>query len=145
MNGSVTSAKKIFSAFIFGWILSPAFAATIYAGEQLGGSEWRPTKIGTLAIPKDSEMFFRFGGEEKLEGHAGCNKFFGKYKLLGERIQIDILGATQMACANNVMNSESRFLQALGNAWRFSRDGIELLLFNEKDDMILRCIRTDPD
>jgi len=56
--------------------------------------EWRPADIGGVEVPAESQMFVRFGGDGKVVGHGGCNRFFGTYNLTGNRIEIGALGAT---------------------------------------------------
>jgi heat shock protein HslJ len=126
--------------------LALALTATgAVAAAQLAGSEWRPTAIGGIEVPADPGMFVRFGGDGKLAGNGGCNRFFGTYKLAGERIEIGKLGATRMACPEPVMERETRFLQALANARRFVRDRIDLSLIDEAGTPVIRLIQTDAD
>ena len=66
-----------------------AIATTSGAGAaELAGSEWRPVEIGSVQVPAGAELFVRFGGEGKLEGHGGCNRFFGSYELAVDRVEI---------------------------------------------------------
>ena len=115
------------------------------AAAQLAGSEWRPTKIGDIEVPASTEMFVRFGGEGKLEGHGGCNGFFGTYKLTGDRIEIGPLGATRMACPEPVMEREIHFLKGLENAGRFVSDRLDLSLTDDAGNAVVQLIRTDAD
>ena len=124
--------------------LMPATAGTVTAAE-LAGSEWRPVEIGDIAVPAGAELFVRFGGEGELQGHGGCNRFFGTYRLAGERIEIGPLGATRMACPTPVMERENRFLQALADARLFVRDRIHLLLTDDQGNPLVRLIQTDAD
>ncbi len=127
-------------------ILTVAITSTPAAAQQLVGSEWRPTNIGDIKIPASSEMFVRFGGERKLEGHGGCNRFLGTFKLAGDGIEIGPLGVTRMACSKPaVMEREVRFLEALQNAKRFLRDRIDLSLIDNAGNPVVRLIQTDAD
>lgn len=116
-----------------------------HAGPQLAGSEWRPQEIGGVDVPAEADMFVRFGGEGRLEGHGGCNGFFGSYRLSGEAIEIGPIGATQMACPEPVMDREFRFLQGLENARRFTRDRVDLLLSDDAGNALMRLVQTDAD
>ncbi len=127
-------------------ILTLAMASAPAAAQQLAGSEWRPTKIGDIKVPAGSEMFVRFGGEGKLEGHSGCNRFFGTFKLAGDGIEIGPLGVTRMACSEPaVMEREVRFLEALQNARQFMRDRIDLSLTDNAGNPVVQLIQTDAD
>ncbi len=127
-------------------ILTLAMASAPAAAQQLAGSEWRPTKIGDIKVPAGSEMFVRFGGEGKLEGHSGCNRFFGTFKLAGDGIEIGPLGVTRMACSEPaVMEREVRFLEALQNARQFMRDRSDLSLTDNAGNPVVQLIQTDAD
>ncbi len=127
-------------------VLTLAMASAPAAAQQLAGSEWRPTKIGDIKVPAGSEMFVRFGGEGKLEGHSGCNRFFGTFKLAGDGIEIGPLGVTRMACSEPaVMEREVRFLEALQNARQFMRDRIDLSLTDNTGNPVVQFIQTDAD
>jgi heat shock protein HslJ len=102
-------------------------------------------EIGSVQVSAGAELFVRFGGEGKLEGHGGCNRFFGSYEFAVERIAIGPLGATRMACPEPVMEREVRFLQALDDAKRFVRDRIDLVLTDEEGTPVARLIQTDAD
>jgi heat shock protein HslJ len=115
------------------------------AAAGLAGSEWRPTEIAGKAIPDDSGAFVRFESDGRLAGHSGCNRFFGSYKLDGERIEIGPLGATKMACEPAVMEREILFMKALGGARSFQRDGRRLALRDENGDPLLFSVQTDWD
>ncbi len=54
-------------------------AASGPAAAQLAGNEWRPMEISNIDVPAGAGLFVRFGGEGKLEGDGGCNRFFGAY------------------------------------------------------------------
>jgi heat shock protein HslJ len=67
------------------------------AAPGLAGSEWRPTRLGAADLPAASGIFLRFEDDGRLAGSGGCNRFFGSYKLDGDKIEIGSLGATRMA------------------------------------------------
>jgi len=90
-------------------------------------------------------MFVRFDSDDKVIGHGGCNRFFGSYKIAGDRIEIGPLGATRMACPEPIMEREVRFLQALGNARQFVRERINLSLTDSAGNSVLRLLQTDAD
>ena len=66
--------------------------------------------------------------ENRITGFAGCNNFFGTYKLeAGDRISFSSLGATKMACPSSAFN-ENKFLEIFGLAdnYRITGDRLEL-------------------
>ncbi len=70
----------------------------------------------------------RFEGEGRLEGDSGCNRFFGPWRLDGDRIEIGRLAATRKACPEPAMSNETLLLRALEAARGFVRDGTRLTL-----------------
>lgn len=66
--------------------------------------------------------------ENRINGFAGCNGFFGTYKLEeGNRIRFSSIGATKMACPSSAFN-ESEFLEIFGIADNYTITGDRLEL-----------------
>mgnify|MGYP000746007021 CR=1 FL=1 len=118
---------------------TPSFAA------GLAGSEWQPTVIGDMAIPKDADVFVQFQAEGELRGHGGCNGFFGSYRISGDSLEIGPLGATHMACPDPIMDRESAFMKALQAAKSYKRDRIALELFDESGAVVMKLSQRDAD
>ena len=131
--------------FAIGLSMFAILPPVAHAGPELAGSEWRPQEIGGAQVPPEPEIFVRFGSEGRLEGHGGCNRFFGSYRLSGDKIEFGPIGATRMACPEPVMDRENRFLRELGRAQRFARDRIDLLLTDDRGNVAIRLIQTDAD
>lgn len=74
------------------------------------------------------------GTERRINGHGGCNRFFGQFTLEGDKLAFTGLGSTMMACPAG-MEDEQAFLLALGETNRAEVSGLFLQLF--KDDQIL--------
>ncbi|HKX56622.1 MAG TPA: YbaY family lipoprotein, partial [Xanthomonadales bacterium] len=51
--------------------------------------------------------------ENRVNGHSGCNRFFGSFTLDDEKLVFSGLGSTMMACPTG-METEQAFLLALG-------------------------------
>lgn len=75
------------------------------------------------------EVGFTFhAGETKITGFAGCNNFFGDYKVqLGNRIRFSAVGSTRMAC-HNLPFDENEFLNVFFAANNYSLNGDILTL-----------------
>lgn len=77
----------------------------------------------------DKEIGFTLNeNENRITGFAGCNGFFGTYKLEdGNRISFSALGATKMACPDSAFN-ENEFLEIFGlvDNYRITGDKLEL-------------------
>ncbi|PLX45047.1 MAG: lipoprotein-related protein, partial [Hyphomicrobiales bacterium] len=69
-----------------------------------------------------------FGGDGRVAGRSGCNRFAGTYRARRGRLDIGRLMSTRMACAPAVMRGERRFLGALRSSrfYRLSASGLVL-------------------
>jgi len=106
----------------------PAVADPVPA--DLIGSKWRLTHFDRAeAAPEAIIITLRFDAD-KISGNAGCNNFFAGLTE-GDRpgdITIGAAGATRMACPEEIMNAESRFLDALAHVVRYDLVGERLAL-----------------
>jgi heat shock protein HslJ len=75
--------------------------------------------------------------ENKITGFAGCNRYFGSYKIIADSILFGITGATKMAC--NHLETEQKFLSGIGGQkFRWSIVDERLVLMNEELTVIFR-------
>ena len=104
--------------------------------DHLKGREWRLTHFDRAeAVPDQVAITLKFE-EEKISGSAGCNQYFAAVRE-GDRpgeITIGAAGATRMACAEQIMNAESRFLGALANVIRYDLAGERLALTYREEE-----------
>jgi heat shock protein HslJ len=61
--------------------------------------------------------------KDAVSGNAGCNTFRGGYVVDGKGVKIGPLGATRMACAEDLMKQEREFLAALESAVKWAVEG----------------------
>ena len=83
-----------------------------------------PDDLNTVL--EDTEITIEFiSAEEKMEGSAGCNAYFGGYEVDEEKLTIrPPIGSTVMACPEPVMNQEREYLSILQVAESFQlQDG----------------------
>jgi len=103
---------------------------------ELIGREWRLTHFDRAeAVPEPIIITLKFE-EDKISGNAGCNNYFAAVTdgdLPGE-IRVGAAGATRMACPEEVMNAESRFLGALAHVLRYEMAGERLALTYREDN-----------
>ncbi len=72
--------------------------------------------------------FTMFADNKRITGYAGCNNFFGTYKVEpGNRIHFSEIGATKMMCPDSDFN-ENDFLKILGLADNYTIRGNRLEL-----------------
>ena len=121
-------------------MMAVALAALSHAAHAEGqaGSEWVPVEIAGGEVEAPDQRFMRFGGDGKLSGHAGCNRFFATYLTDADAIEIGPVGATRMLCPDQIMEKEQQFLQVLQEAAVFEREGIALVL-KDADGNVLAC------
>lgn len=123
----------------------PHVAQTAAGGEAGGlvGTAWRLEYLGGAGVLDRVEATLEFPEAGKIAGSGSCNRFFGTVIISGESITISPLGSTRMACAEGVMNQEEKYLKALQDAERFTRDGSTLLIYGKGIAKPLRFIRKE--
>lgn len=109
-------------------------------GSGITGQEWRPTVVGAREIPADAGMFVRFAVDGSIEGNGGCNGFFGALKKTDDGIAVGELGATRMACPDEVMDRETAFMQALQSTARFETGENSLQLLNAENQLLAELV-----
>jgi heat shock protein HslJ len=90
---------------------------------QLDKTKWTLTAImeNGAASPLASSMPTLEFQTDTLGGNAGCHRYGGAYTTQGKVIQIELLRATLMACADaEVMAQETAYQNALQNARLFA-------------------------
>ena len=105
-------------------------ASSVSAPAALDGPTWRLTSIDghpALAGVRVTAVFA--SDSDRVAGSAGCNQYFGRAAVEGERIEVGGLGATKMFCTTDgVMPQEAAYLSALGQATVYSVAGRQLFL-----------------
>jgi heat shock protein HslJ len=91
------------------------------------------------------EAFVRFESEGRLQGHGGCNGFFGAWRVEGGQVAIGPLGATRMECGEPAMSVELPFFEALQAARHWKRARTELTFADEAGTPLIRLIQRDWD
>jgi len=88
-------------------------------------------------------------GEQKITGKGGCNNFFGKYMLDGDKITLSKIGSTRMYC-KDASKFERKYLQALQKVTDYSQKGNRLYLTWAGGELIftsapLETVNSDPE
>ncbi len=104
----------------------------------LAGSEWG------LGSEAKSKQFVQFK-EAEVSGHAGCNRFFGRYSFDGSAIKIGPLASTRMMCAPEVMAAEQAWIAMLEGARSAEASHKELVLKDGAGVIVGRLTRRDWD
>lgn len=94
----------------------------------LTDTDWLLTDTGPTAIDHEIGVYVRLGADGELNGHAGCNNFFGPYEISGTEIEIGPLAATRKMCTGPQMDIEKTFMNGLRDARGFEIEGNKLAL-----------------
>ena len=104
-----------------------------FPSSEITGSYWKLETLEgkTISTLKENNKEIGFTlneAENAITGFAGCNNFFGKYKLEeGNRISFSAIGATRMPCPESV-SYESEFLEIFRLADNYTITGDRLAL-----------------
>lgn len=111
------------------------------AGEPLQlltGGAWHVQQVGHTAVPQGVDVSLVFDKSGQVSGRAGCNRYFGPFKLDGEGLRFGPLGATMMACAPDLGMLERQVFKALADVVRFDvGDDGTLTLHTANGDTVL--------
>jgi len=121
-------------------ILAACASSTSPKGEasELTGSVWGLSLLMDKAIIPSSSISAEFTSDGKVSGSSGCNQYSSTYTVTGSTIKITTpMAATLMACSQELMDQESAYLKALGEAKTFSVAGDELTLSGADNKSLL--------
>ena len=100
--------------------------------DLLEGTSWKLTSYGGTAVLEGTTVTANFADGE-MNGSGGCNSYGGSYQVNGNKIQMENLMMTLMACLNpeGVMDQEAAVFGFLQNAETFeiNAEG-QLLIYN---------------
>lgn len=80
--------------------------------------------------------------ENLITGFSGCNNFQYTYTLEGEKLDLGIVVTSDMYC-EETKKLENEFLGQVSKSTRFAIDGDELILTNEKKEVLVKAKRID--
>lgn len=101
--------------------------------------EWRLVKMGAKNMKYEEGCepitLLLTSEPENVSGFSGCNRYFGKFATKKNKLSFKQMACTQMACPQQDMNLESRYLQLLDKVNSFVMQDDTLMLM--KDDKVL--------
>ncbi len=103
----------------------------------LQGVTWKVTQLDGTETDEQARPEINFLPNNRIAGSTGCNRFFGKYTLTGEGMEIKGLGSTRMACGQAIMTQENKFLDQLQGVTGMSFDTAETLILETSNGQIL--------
>ena len=95
---------------------------------DLTGPAWRARTVTGQAVPDGFAVTLEFPEPGRVAGRAACNRYSGPIAEVDGRLEIGPLATTRMACPPPESELETRFLRALEQAERLSRDNSALVL-----------------
>jgi heat shock protein HslJ len=105
----------------------------------LSGTRWTPIELfGDSKLPAYTQqpyfVLVEKNGENapRVEGHGGCNRFFGEFEYGDSTLKFSNIGSTKMYC-QETSKTESVFLEALQKANKYSIKGNTLSLYDGKE------------
>jgi len=105
--------------------------------------EWLLEDIGGQGVIDNLNTPFILTADGKVNGHAGCNRFFGTADIQGSLIAIGPTMSTKMACPGAIMDQERRFFSALGKIESWALENGLLKLKDGGGETLLRFAPAD--
>ncbi|MBX2946084.1 MAG: META domain-containing protein [Cyclobacteriaceae bacterium] len=105
-------------------LLVSLLAVTLFIGckpdePSITEVDWKLTLLnGKDYASLQQPITITFSPDNKVAGHAGCNRYFGSYKKSQAELSFSQMGATKMFC-DGKMEIEDSFLKALAEVDRF--------------------------
>ena len=105
---------------------------------SLADTGWAIVAIDGERVAGAEDYGLQFG-QGRIHGQAGCNRFSGPYREMGQRLIAGPLAATRRACHEPRMRHERRVLRLLNGSARFSYpDGETLVMTGSSTTIRLR-------
>ena len=106
---------------------------------MLFNNEWRLVKMGSKNMKYEEGCepitLLLTSEPENVSGFSGCNRYFGKFATKKNKLSFKQMACTLMACPQQDMNLEDRYLQLLDKVNSFTLQNDTLMLL--KDDKVL--------
>jgi heat shock protein HslJ len=107
----------------------------------LEGTLWRleshvDASGATVAALPETEVTALFEGGD-VGGSAGCNQYFGTYKVDGNALSVALGGLTMMACEPSVSDQENQYVVNLNSAATYMIEGKTLQIADGSGEIVL--------
>ena len=103
--------------------------------QDIMGKEWLLIQLNRdQPVPELLAVTLNFDGE-RLTGKSGCNGYFAGVTEgeIPEDLTVGTIGGTRMACPEETMALESRYLESLGNVIKYGFLNGKLALMSQQD------------
>ena len=116
-------------------------AACATGSVSLENTNWKLTDLAGAPVKSASHEqepnFVLTSENHRVSGSGGCNRIMGSYELRGDHLTFSQMASTMMACVKG-MDTEKRFLDALGRVKTWKIAGQQLLLSDAEGKVIAR-------
>ena len=105
--------------------------------DGLAATKWRLTSFGSIETPapviEGTTITLEFNSGGKIGGNGGCNSYGGDYQVRNESLCLSRIISTKRACvAQNAMQQEQRYFEALGSVGRFKLSDNQMTIFYDE-------------
>ena len=128
----------LIGSLVFLFALSACAGLPGGSEDDLNGTSWTLESYGGESLIRETAMTADFSSGE-VRGSASCNQYFGAYKVNGDRITLEGLGWTEMACLNpeGIMEQEMAIMTMLAKAVSYQIEGGKLRLQVEGGEQLV--------
>jgi heat shock protein HslJ len=134
MGGLLALALSAFSA------LSVWAQEIELTGDPLNGTRWSLMSYGPAdaqqGLVANTEITLSFNGEDGAGGGGGCNSYGSDYAIDGDSISFSGVFSTMMACADDILQQELAYFEALGLATTYEMTDGQLLIRYGEDGLL---------
>jgi len=108
----------------------PTASAWVLESGTVDGADIGLLETNPITLTFDTDL-------EQAGGVSACNNYFGSYTISGSELSFGEMGQTMMACSpEEVMDAETKYLQALAAVETFSMSGDQLTLTGEGAELV---------
>ncbi|MEJ2385323.1 MAG: YbaY family lipoprotein, partial [Xanthomonadales bacterium] len=137
VNPNDRKVKLLVESFI---AVYPDESCSTMVDEPLVNTYWKLVEVAgnpvtTPENQREAHMVLAIE-ESRVQGNAGCNRFFGSYEVDGDSVSFSQTGSTMMACPEG-MDTEKAFLAALEKVDRYEIEGQTLAVYGG-DEVLAR-------
>ncbi|MHC6529881.1 MULTISPECIES: META domain-containing protein [unclassified Vibrio] len=83
--------------------------------DMLQNQQWKLTQVDGNAVSTNATL--EINDEARAAGSTGCNRFFGQSELQGNRIRVERMGMTRMACLDESKMKTEQIVAGVLTDW----------------------------
>lgn len=101
----------------------------------LADTDWQLESFFSGTAKATGKATLRLNSENnRIAGSAGCNRYFGAYRVINDQIQFSQMGATKMLCQD--MSEEDHFFKFMMRINRYQIENDRLILFKDNKPLM---------